>query len=508
MCKRNRVISTVTLAMLFMLLFCMVVYAADGVGQGSDATVDILQGDRFSGAVQWVNKIGKFVDNWFMAFISFISFFIISASCLRNVLAGAYCVFPKFWDKVYDAHQQGQQLTIASLQSYFTGGGWKNTSTGSITTFLLRLLPNIKVLTDFENAQDVDYKQYFMRAIPQCVLAVFIGVFIYNGYYRDVMIVTSQFGSRLTLNALTSISPDDILYKLSNISGIPDYPIKDAPRGTDHIADEYLKAVVKSINSDYPDQSEKKNKEKLYNALSDWCSNYFATHFAEYQDTDIWSVSISNSGRKTTKTESKLNGKSADGMVYTQQVYVSSSELLALGMNTEYNKGEEIYYWANVVLTNKGAKGSNADITVNDFVLTLPANIVGRAVNFETSGGYGTIKSDAGGNNITVDGIKVTPSKKSLLFDKEFTPTKNKAYAATGLRYTSDSKTFTIASVIFKDGVTTATLTSSSTGIAINVGDSVVDAWNAKKHNDGGNSETTRSSDTGGGSDLEDPDNE
>ena len=168
MYKRNRIIGLITWAVLFTLLFCMIAYAADGVGQGSDATVDILQGDRFSGAVEWVNKLGKFVDNGFMAFISFISFFIISAACLRNVLAGAYCVFPKFWDKVYDAHQQGQELTIASLQSYFTGGGWKNTSTGSITTFLLRLFPNIKVLTDFENAQDVDYKQYFMLEIPQC----------------------------------------------------------------------------------------------------------------------------------------------------------------------------------------------------------------------------------------------------------------------------------------------------------------------------------------------------
>ena len=141
----------------------------------------------------------------------------------------------------------------------------------------------------------------------------------------------------------------------------------------------------------------------------------------------------------------------------------------------------------------------------------MPATIVGKAVNFETSSGYGTIKSDAGGNNITIDGIKVTPSKKALLFEKEFTPTKDKAYAATGLRYTSDSKTFTIASVIFKDGVTTATLTSSSTGIAINVGDSVVDAWNAKKHSNGGGTGTTQSpddEDDEGGSDLEDPDDE
>lgn len=97
--KRKRIVTLLTLAALFTLLFCMVAFAADGVGQGSDATVDILQGDRFSGAVEWVNKIGKFVDNWFMAFISFISFFIISASCLRNVLAGAYCVFLSFGTK-------------------------------------------------------------------------------------------------------------------------------------------------------------------------------------------------------------------------------------------------------------------------------------------------------------------------------------------------------------------------------------------------------------------------
>ena len=66
-------------------MFSMTSYAT-AVGAGSDATIDILGGERFQGAVQWANKIGKIVDNWFMAFITFVAFFIISASCLLDSL--------------------------------------------------------------------------------------------------------------------------------------------------------------------------------------------------------------------------------------------------------------------------------------------------------------------------------------------------------------------------------------------------------------------------------------
>lgn len=503
--NQKKIYSLVLTTLVFTLLFSSIAFAS-GLGMGSDATVDILGGDRFSGAVQWVNKIGKIVDNWFMAFISFVSFFIISASCLRNVLAGAYCVFPKFWDKVYEAHQNAQDLSISSIQSYFTGGGWKGTSTGSITQFLLRLLPNIKVLTDFENAQDPDYKQYFMRAIPQCVVAVFVGVFIYNGYYRDVMIVTSQFGSRLTMNALTSIKPDDILYKLSNISGIPDYPIKGAETGTDHIADTYLRKVIGNVGGEFPDQAEKQNKAKLYTAMSEWCHEHFQKEFSEYADTSVWSVSVDDRGI-TSGTKPQVNDyTSADNMTVSKYVVVPIHELK--GFNSEYHTGEQWWLSGMVTMKNKGASAKASQIEINDFVLTLPYP-VGSESALPSNKDYGQIGSSAG-HKQSIKGIDITLGVKAITFSSINGLSEGEVYPCTGLVYasTTPQKEFDIIGVKLVNTGESASLSSQSTGINIPVGGSVEQAWLALKNANKLPQQTEATNNEGtGGSELEAPSN-
>lgn len=477
--RHKKLYSLPMLVIAFMLVYCCTALAS-GVGMGNDATVDILQGERFSGAVQWVNKLGSFVDQGFMAFISFISFFIISASCARNVLAGAYCVFPKFWDKVDEAHKNGQDISISSIQGYFSGGGWKGTSTGSVAQFILRCLPNIKVLTDFENAQDPDYKQYFMRAIPQCVVAVFVGVFIYNGYYRDVMIVTSQFGSRVTMNALTSIKPDDILYKLSNISGIPDYPIKGAERGTDKIANTYLQAVAGHIGSEYTDQAAKSNKSKMYNALSDWCQKYFAGgEFSAYSDTDVWSATVSGTGITDVKPERK-GQDSADGMTVNRYVVLPIGGDGGIQLNTEFHKGEVYYLYGMVTLVNKGANDSGGKIAIDDFTLTIPFPENGTS-SFSTKGEGGQIASNS--ERITIGGNKVELDLRGLKLKSLDGLEEGKVISATNLNYASNtpSHNYPIRTVIFKLDAT-PTLSSASTGINIKVGGSIQEAWIKKKN--------------------------
>lgn len=475
MINRKKVYTLLPCTLLLILIISNPVYAT-AYGQGSDATVDILGGDRFSGAVQFVNYIGKFVDNGFMAFISFVSFFIISAACLRNVLAGAYCVFPKFWDKVHEAHLASEGISFASVQSYFSGGQWKNTSSGTISQFFMRMLLDIKVLTDFETEQDVDYKQYFMRAIPQCILAVFIGVFIYNGYYRDVMIVTSQFGSKVTLNALYSVKPDDILYKLTNISGTPSYPIENAKEGTDYIAVTFMKQTIGNIGKEYSDQAEKNNKEQMWNSMSDWCSKYFAANFKEFSDTTIWSPSVKGDGIRKTPPTSNTDGYSADGLTYSKLVVIPISEL---GLNTEFHKGEDWYLYGTIVMSNKGASSKLSDIEIDDFILTIPYPS-GMTVNAGTGTG-GAIKT---GGNITVGGNKVEVGQGGALIFKSISGfTKGEIAVADDLWYASNSpsKNFKIIGVNFKDGAT-PTLTSNKTSITIKVGGDIGAEWRKKKN--------------------------
>ena len=118
--RRKKLITLLTAVLIFTLMFSIVAFASNA-GLGDDATEDILKNQRFSGALEWVDTIGGFVDTGFTAFISFVAFFIISAACLRNVLAGAYCVFPKFCDKVDESKKANQSITISSIQSYFSG---------------------------------------------------------------------------------------------------------------------------------------------------------------------------------------------------------------------------------------------------------------------------------------------------------------------------------------------------------------------------------------------------
>lgn len=514
---RKKIVHILVLAVMFTLMFAMVAYA-------DDAVEDILKQPRFGGAVTWVNKIGSLVDEWFMAAISFVSFFIISASCLRNVLAGAYCVFPKFWDGVHEAHQMTSAISIASVGSYFTGGGYKNTNVGSISKFLMGLLPDIKVLTDFEGAQDVDYKQYFMKAIPQCVIAVFVGVFIYNGYYRDVMVVTSRFGSHVTMNALMSIKPEQVLETLTNVVVNIQYPIKDASYGTDLYADTYLKEVVGYVTGDdaYPDQSSKGPKQKLYDAMSSWCSEKFKNVNVvpeEMRDTELWSMSVDNAGiRSTNPITGSMGGdgltytsrtESADKMSQTMMICTPVSELRTLGFHSEYHEESDMFLWATVTFTNKGAKKDDTPKfeSINDLVLELSISSErGSLTSYLGSTPAGGSRLSTGNYQLG-GGLIMTVNNDSVSFNKQPTAgtyiidTSGVGSKMTYSDVTPSSVTHTVTTVelVVGDNTNTAVLYSQSrTSMRVNKGESFAEKYGTTA-SDSGDSGTTA---TQGSNDL------
>lgn len=484
--KRKRVRLILTLSIMFVMLFSITAFA-------DDAVIDILDKPRFQGAVNVVEHIGRWVDSWFAAVITFVAFFIISASCLRNVLAGAYCVFPKFWDKVDEAHKAMESISIASIQGAFAGGAWKNTvSTGSFTQFVLRCLPNIKVLTDFEEAQDVDYKQYFMRAIPQCVLAVFVGVFIYNGYYRDVMKVTSSFGSEVVTQAINSIDPHDILYKLTNISGIPPYPVKGAKDGVEHVADNLVTNMYKHVLGQYPDQAEKAHKTDCFQSLSKWALAQANAKYSAYSDAEVWDMQVLTTGYDTSEPSMPADKTSEDGMEVTSSVVMNCTTDLSL--NTTYNQDKTIYVYATIRFKNKGAKDNSIKAgTADDLVLHLVStDLKNGVVTYTYNQG-----SVANGQLATNSGAKIGDwdvriGGTTISFDKNPNGIEmGKMYRTTNFEYVQGQR-YKIQGVIFESsGV--PTLSSSNLGISVAVGDSIEDAYNAKKRSSGGSVETSAS---------------
>ena len=186
-----------------------------------NAVVDILQNPRYEGAMSTIKGVTDVVDTGFMAVITFLAFFIISVALLRNVFAGVYCAFPKFWDAVAQAHENGQDKTFASM---ITGAkdAYKTASMSTVKEALMRILPNIKCLTDFED-NTITAKSYFIKAIPQMIAVVIIGVFIYNGYYRDATALVAGTGAEFLERTLLSFDPIEAFDTIANTAGRPSF---------------------------------------------------------------------------------------------------------------------------------------------------------------------------------------------------------------------------------------------------------------------------------------------
>lgn len=195
------------------LLYSMPVYATDT----GNAVVDILKDDRFSGAMSSIKWLTEMVDNWFIQIITVVAFFIIAMSLLKNAMAAAYCAFPKFFNKVDQAHQSNAALK-------FSKEGMKEfasqISNRPISDVILGIIPNLKAFTDFED-MDMSPKQYFLKAVPQMCAMVILGIFIYNGYYRDVSATVGSTGAAIVNNFLSSVDPEKAVNTIFNTTSKP-----------------------------------------------------------------------------------------------------------------------------------------------------------------------------------------------------------------------------------------------------------------------------------------------
>lgn len=213
--KNVFMVSMFLLAFVFMLA-PQTVYASGTTT--ADAVQDIMNHDRFQGAIETIEFITTRVDFWFTALITATSFFIISAALLKNACAGAYVANQKFWNEVAKAHEaRDAQSIIQNIQ------GLKGifNEAGGLRNFLLSIIPNIKALTDFDDA-DLEPKAYFMRAIPQMLACVIIGVFIYNGYYRDTAATVGSFGSEICNRVFASVDPVTFVDKITQTTATPE----------------------------------------------------------------------------------------------------------------------------------------------------------------------------------------------------------------------------------------------------------------------------------------------
>lgn len=154
---------------------------------GSDAFRDIISSERYQGNIESIEWLVKLFDNFFVQVVSIVGFFIISLAFLKNILAGAYCAFPTFFDRLASYKQN-----LSSKKGQGAGG---------ILFWVLSLfIPDVKSLTDFaDDDQGLKYniKTYLLKSMATGILTVMIGTIIYNGLYRDIIGKSADAGAHV-----------------------------------------------------------------------------------------------------------------------------------------------------------------------------------------------------------------------------------------------------------------------------------------------------------------------
>lgn len=348
------------------------------VQSAPDAIDEILINPRYNGAVEQIQWLTKIFDQFSVQVISVCAFLIIGAAFLKNALAGAYCANSKFWDKVADAHAKKDALSMSMIKGYFSGGQFQNTTIAGFKDGLLALLPNIKAFTDFDDA-DIQPKQYFMKSIPQMCLCVIIGIFIYNGYYRDTAAVVGEFGSEAFNRVMTAASPSEFLDKITQSTGMPTL-LTDGltdPQGKilNKIADAGRKACITEFNLTSNGQ-----KIRISACVENWVlhdsgiQDWVEQHCQDEED-NAWKVSAKVKLVPAASGSTDGLGEDSEEATTHVKVFMTESPVTSMGGSdgawifdsTEAAKSEKQTLYLRVILTavkteSTGGKNSGKSV--------------------------------------------------------------------------------------------------------------------------------------------------
>lgn len=343
---------------------------------------ELLNLNWFSGDVNGaVFPIVEFIGSFASCVISIVGFLIVVSSILKNATHGLYAVSPKFWDRVYDVKQEGIRSEAA------TGGGNNQISKfiGTISSFLLSLLPNVKALTDFEKSP-MDAKHFFMRSIPVMCVAIFIGVFIYLGYPAQVAGKFSQIGTFTMDMVMDAVDPKAIVESIPTELVLLNYQTENAATDNDKLANQIAKASIQALVGKLTSVGEmtKESKQACLSAIEAEAINKSNTDYVAYADSGIykWSVtaSVSTEGQRTF---ARQNGQAdADGTI----VFNESLSLSTLPTGVTFDVSNWYLYYT-VVFTPVAHKevSSVKSATVTLEASKIPYMSANKTVEFDFS---------------------------------------------------------------------------------------------------------------------------
>lgn len=228
---------------------------------GTDVFSDILNGPRYQGCVTAIKGVTAVIDNIMIFFISVCAFFIISCALMKNVVAGTYASYPRLFDQIHDA----KLFAMDNVRSHLG-------TMGPIVAFILGLLPDIKEMSEFKD-DTIEPKDYFLKAIPQMICAVMIGVTIYNGYYRDIVVKVAQFGSTMIERILFKVDPVQVFDNLTNGFGTPTLGSDASDDSQSKLISNITKKMYAKTISFYTDVVTAEAKTSLASKMEAWTSD-------------------------------------------------------------------------------------------------------------------------------------------------------------------------------------------------------------------------------------------
>ncbi len=393
-----------------------------------NAINDILSSSRYQGAIESISWLTTRTDSIFTMVITFAAFAIISVSLLKMALAGLYVVFPKFFDRVSDAHKRVEAWSLSSVKQYFTGGGYNNTSAGAIRDTLLAIVPDVKAFTDFEDGM-VDPKHYFMKAIPQMVVFVIIGVFIYNGYYRDVALLVGSVGAEAFERVFWGVDPEAVLDRLTQTTGMPDFATDGATDTQGKLINDITKRTYRAVIGKYTDITSATAKARLGSQIESWAisnfgidSPYCGPYVSEENPEAIYKYSVDDVMLSLSNIQSSVT-TSTSGDNATATICTKLSEVATFDSTKE--PGMEYYVIVRVTFARQADDGSagganqhyeasdvTTDLNNTHSVVKLPQ---GDTVTCNASGGmiyapsgYRFYVSNSNATAVVSDGITIS----------------------------------------------------------------------------------------------------
>lgn len=427
-----------------------------------------------------VDVCARIIGTLAMAIISIVGFSITMSSIAKNAVNGLYAVFPKFWDKVYEAHQaklmgggnQGMQMQqggMRGISGILRGGA----NGGGIGMMVLGCFPNVKAVTDFSDGI-LDAKAYFLKAVPLCVVQVFIGVFIFFGYTGKVAQACAEFGTGLFDVVLTNVDPTAWVEALPTKMVVLDLATDGSP--IDH--DKVVNKVTRDAYSTYLgfcNDVEKEKRVMLARDIESWVMGVLEP-YTTYTDSDKYKYTLFTAVVKGAPDLSRADEAKGKG---TFSVAKSTPIDIWTDISGTAIDVSDMYLVVRLQFTRIASHGtstqsvqstaqipkSNASVDTSKGIITIPMP-EGAEFSVPSGSSGGLTLSDGSVINVkfstTSGNLLITAAKKS---DNEKMTTDCSIKNISGLYYKVDTS-HPISGIEFASGLSTITFKPSNNAIS------------------------------------------